>query len=179
MEQQSSIHLKRAQERYAQIAVDLNWDIKVIDPPSGVDLSDGLNANPLVNPEMSALLSAATSTTNDLQVFVVNDLKYSPESILYGIGFAQFAADALGYGGIDGYENTAIINWDLSFSLPGRQVFAHEIGHILTNAGHSGGPLNLMESGDMREIVNDIRGGRRLVPSQQNAVHNNVLSSNQ
>ena len=170
--------MKRAQERYAQIAVDLNWSIKVMDPPSGVNLSDGLTANPLVNPEMSSLFSAATVATNDLEIFFVNDLIYSSGATLYGIGYAKFAATSQGYSGVDGYENTAIINWDASSPLPGRQVIAHEIGHILTNSGHSGGPLNLMESGSVRNTVNNIKGGRRLVSSQQNAVYNNALSSN-
>jgi len=170
--------MKRAQERYAQIAVDLNWSIKVIDPPAGVDLSNGISANPLVNAEMTSLFSAATVATNDLEVFVVNDLRFTPGSTLYGIGLAQFAAASLGYNGVNGYENTAIINWDDSSPLPGRQVFAHEIGHILTNAGHSGGPLNLMESGSKRNTGNDIKGGRRIVPSQQTAVHGSPLSSN-
>lgn len=145
-----SNHWRVACERYAQTGVKIAWGVSISDPPTGVDLSDGIaavavtNANHLSIETRSLISGLGTGTNNaDFHAFYVSGLFWTNAPSLdplYGIGIADYWFDP----SEDGYLYNAIID---SATVADGKLFnpAHEIGHCLTDdVAHHGAAWNIM-----------------------------------
>ncbi len=147
--------LKIAQERYAQVGIKLTWSISFADPPSGVDLSDGLNefSDPSApSAEETALLSSlGTTTTSDLQIFYVNSLSNGSFGESFVEGFAPSALAA----------NVIMSVARRLFTLP------HELGHVLkSDVSHASNTYQLMRGGGT-SATNTLGSSKRITTSEE------------
>jgi hypothetical protein len=153
-------YLKITKERYAQVGVDIDVaSVGIQDPPSGVDLSDGLNImiaptdTTIANEARSMIEGKGTVGSSDIHIFFVNRLAYGtgPQFGLGGFAFADFALEA----GEDDYTYNAFVAAEevSASNKRGGLVTAHELGHLLRDSGHAG------NIGDIPEIQLMIGGG--------------------
>jgi hypothetical protein len=118
----------RMNERYAQICMQVLPTVDVVDPPTGVNLLDGLQTEDPQNPghpgaETLRLLDAlATDSTNDIQMFWVNKL----------VGLDSQGQPVPVNGTTIGTTNNILIS-SVRFLPRPRPPFtaAHELGHVL------------------------------------------------
>ena len=145
--------LLRANEQYAQVGIRLVGTFQTIDPPAGVDLSNGLAEFTRVDAAGDVVLTAEevalmvpanrTAALDDIELYYVNYL--SGTSRGEAVHFSTAPAPR--------FEDSVIISADAMAAVPGRERFvvAHEIGHILLDAGHVTDVLgifvNLMKKG--------------------------------
>jgi Metallo-peptidase family M12B Reprolysin-like len=174
---------KIANERYAQCGVRLNvTHAGVNDPPTGVDLSNGLNTtdssatdllagNGVVSQESKDLITGlgTGASSADIHIFYVNTITTAgfPAG---GTAFADFAFAAS--------EDTFIYNVVLSdptLSPWGGYAAAHELGHLLTNGGHedASGVFPLWHLMHNSLDTNGISGSRRLKQSDATKILSN------
>ena len=155
-----------AQERYAQAGIRLSWSISTEDPPSGVDLSNGLTeytSNTPTAEEKALFDGLATVATNDIQVFYVNFLSPAPGSTGESFSPAQFNGVAVAR-----YTNNLVI----SATTKGFSTLPHELGHLLLNTGgHEGDSKNMMYG--VVDNVNRLLAKKRFRLDQQNTMHSN------
>lgn len=176
---------KIAQERYAQVGVKVNVvSVEVKDPPSGVDLTDGMltlstssDGRPLAQEARSLITALGTKgDSSDIHVFYVNRIQT-------GTGFSGGWATAE-YWHLNtdpDYTYNIFIEYNNSMASSAGITWqgyaaAHELGHLLTNAGHedSSGSYpvwHLMHGSGLS--TNGIMGSRRLKISNQAAIHGN------
>jgi hypothetical protein len=135
---------KEVNERYAQAGIRITHNLSTVDPPLGVDLSDGLTEFIAVGSataeEHSLITGAGTATTDDIHVFYVNHLTSS-----FGEVFREAVFPApLGENIIAGAETTPGGGGTSSVHFN----VAHELGHLLKNDGsHPYNPYQLMRGG--------------------------------
>jgi hypothetical protein len=119
--------MRQVAERFAQMQINVAYTIaEPVDPPSGVDLSDGIDEMPesvSITAEEEALLGVSalrTATDGDIEVYYVNRMS--------GTAFAEsFPASVVD----SQYKNSIIVGANrISY-----QTLAHEAGHLLLNAG--------------------------------------------
>ena len=162
-------------ERYAQVGIKLTWDTPVVsDPPSGVNLSDGLtvrtneNTRWLAEEAKSAIAGVGTvDNLTDIHLIFVPSL-YAGEVTPTGSSVA-------GYWYTNSVDQAYLFNAFLK-NAPTLESFgaaiAHEIGHLLTNAGHAPNscPWRLM----YKKITStDVTGQRRFVAAEETLIRGN------
>lgn len=167
----ANLAIHNANEQLAQVGVLLipNSPIPVVNPPAEVDFTNGLdtsssdsNTGAIIMPdETRKLLDAPyrTAALDDVELYFIN----------------RFAAPARGGEAFpavgllpERYVDTAIVI--VKDGKVGNSPFtiAHEIGHLLTNAGHYQGPLeaaNLMRSSPSE--VDSVIASKRLTNGQE------------
>ena len=127
-----------ANERYAQIGIELTWSTPLVcDPPTGVDLDDGLaviasGQSQSIAVEAMAVVDnlGTTGDTSDIHLFFVNDV-ISETSSVNGVALADYW--------LQGNQNAYLDNFFVKAGLPvkkGGITIAHELGHLLTNYAH-------------------------------------------
>ena len=124
--------LRAINERFAQMGIKVEATVDApVDPPAGVDLSDGLTeypdlvggAIPMTDEEKALLGTAALRTVadDDVEVYFVNALSNRS----YGEAFwAAGVPDAK-------YKNSVVIQ----STREAFWILAHEVGHVLLNSG--------------------------------------------
>jgi hypothetical protein len=155
-------YVKTANEIYAPVGIRFDATIQIVDPPAGVDLSNGFDEFTRLDPrgkiimtaEEKALLGAAalrTPAKDDIEVYFVEGMRFSN-----GESFPVSAVpDAKYVDSIILNSNTMVYN-----TLP------HEIGHVLMdNGSHLEGVIgvnkvNLMV--DVYQIKNQVTDSRRI-----------------
>src|SRR5690606_34265441 len=102
--------LLAARERYAQTGIWLDWAIVEVDPPAGVDLTDGLAFSAYsMTPEVAKLfLGLASNSMDDMEIFVVDAFDSPPSEQWAGYAYPQFS-----YWG-NKAVNSVLINGSLS-----------------------------------------------------------------
>lgn len=169
-----------AQERYAQVGINLDYSIVVRDPPAGVNLADGLlvsahnTLQTALPPESKALIDAlgTKGNPNDIHVFYVKQLRggTSVDKFAGGLALPEYIFNSLDP---DYSYNIFIDGPDSNTSLTrGGYVAAHELGHLLRDARHEGDRdparvgdrWHLMADGILETPAapNEILGSRRL-----------------
>ncbi len=152
-----------AQQQYAQVGVRLKWTVRFADQPrkvvededmhGDVNLADGLTI-PVIEPEEMESLALGkrtdwvggvairgpirTSSEGDVDLFVIN--YFSEPTVRNGQTVYDEYKDALGYSFIATRSGVVDDTADVSVvSAKNRAPFvvAHEIGHVLTNYGHT------------------------------------------
>ena len=125
-----SFHLKPANEIYAQVGIRFTATVQIVDPPAGVDLSDGFkdflefdaDGKIKMTDEEKALLNSValrTEAADDIEVYYVNTM---------AIGYAEaFIASKVP----DSKYTDSIV----SRALTPENTLAHEIGHVLMDDG--------------------------------------------
>ncbi len=172
-------YVRITKERYSQVGVKIVDQVVVKDPPAGVDLIDGLTvqATPTedtISTEARKLIEGSgTVGAADIHIFYVNDIAYSAGLRPAGLAFADFALAE----SEDKYTYNAFVSTlKTSRSIPyGGIVTAHELGHLLTDAGHanSGGPLSGIQLMIDGASENGILGAKRFRISDQEKIQNN------
>jgi hypothetical protein len=155
----------KANESFAQVGVLLIPAIQFIDPPAGVDLSNGLDGfttpGPSETAEEQALMVPGTRTaaTDDVELYFVNFIVGGGTSEWKGESFPAYAVSD------SKYADSVIIakNYYSLFTV------AHELGHVLLDDGtHYTGPVrttNLMRNGGT-SAIDLVTGSKRWTPGQ-------------
>ena len=164
----ADVTMRWANEQFAQIGLLIIPTYIAVDPPAGVNLTDGLDVHPVtardsngkvqVTPEEAALLAhpLRTNATDDVELFFVN--YFEPDDRRGEAFFASVNPDAR-------FDDAVIIRKNF-----GKFTVAHELGHILLDKGHYLGPLkyaNLMHS---PTSIEEVTGTKRLLMSQQTLI---------
>lgn len=158
--------LALANQQYGQICVKLSAAISIVDPPAGVDLSDGLDEFTVAGvptAEEKALLDGlATASTADIQMFWVNSLSNGSRGEAF-IPQSSTGANAK-------YANNEIVsNSRTPFTL------GHELGHVLLNEGaHHGTQTNLMRNST--SPANAVDASKRLDTTQETTIRSHALA---
>jgi len=176
-------YFKIANERYAQVGVKLDLIGPVLqDPPLGVDLSDGLTVIPsLHDPEICAetaniLDHLGTTSNGDIHVFFVNRLYTLKGPDPAGLAFCAFRyPDELNhtYNAFVGADSLGLPRY--STNNYGGYVVAHELGHLLRNAGHVDNDMPIPKIQIMIEGVladDGILGSKRFRVADENIIQN-------
>jgi hypothetical protein len=176
-------YFKIANERYAQVGVKLDLIGPVLkDPPVGVDLSDGLTVIPSLHDseicaETANILDHLGTTSNgDIHVFFVNRLYTLKGPDPAGIAFCAFRyPDELNhtYNAFVGADSLGLPRY--STNSYGGYVVAHELGHLLRNAGHVDNDMPIPKIQIMIEgaLVDDgILGSKRFRVADENIIQN-------
>ncbi len=132
--------LEHARERFWQIGIDLTWSTpEICNPPAGMDLTDEFLVR--TDPTNRVLTACArqliatvgtAGNTNDIHlIFLANPM----DGTLPLSGFSTFSS------ALDPIENDYLFNSFLNVTefadtVYGGTIVAHELGHLLTNAGH-------------------------------------------
>jgi len=173
-----------AMERYAQCGVRLNvTHAGIKDPPTGVDLIDGLNltdsfpddfesGEAFVSREAKDLITGlGTGGSNTvIRVFYVNSINhagFSPD----GAAIADFAYAP----GDDAFTYNVVLT-NLNLSPWGGYAAAHELRHLLTNGGHKDSDGTTFPLWHLMHPVldtNGISGSRRFKQSDATRILSN------
>jgi hypothetical protein len=165
---------KIVRERYAQLGVDITWSGPVIkDPPSGVDLSDGLlvvesSAPKKIAAETKTLIDAygTKGDRTDIHVFYANDVK-GWGSAQGGIALADYWFDE----SEEDYLDNILLD-DSTSSPWGGYAAAHELTHITTDTDHPTAlTWRLMHGAVLR--TTGVTGSRRLTVSEETTIKGN------
>ena len=170
-------HWRIVSERYAQVGVEVEVvSYRFVDPPSGVNLSDGrsvqdLGATVLEDEAKTLIGNIGTIGTEDIHVFYVNDLDIGGAGGPRGIAIASFAFDE----SESQYAYNAFIARNAS--SPYGLVAAHELGHLLTNDGHGETETpfpywRLMFGGGLSNA--GITGSKRLNEDEEEKIHSDT-----
>jgi hypothetical protein len=112
----------RMNQRYAQICMQVQASVAFKDPPTGVNLADGLDVKDSQDPiaaETIRLLNAfATASTDDIQMFWVKEINSPIGTITSGVTI--------------GDTNNIVMS-----SIRAPLTAAHELGHVLCGGGAS------------------------------------------
>jgi hypothetical protein len=158
-----------AKERYAQVGVSISWATPTIhDPPTGVDLTDGLTARTstlsrvLASEAKAAINGCGTlGDLTDIHLFYVDEVK---------IGSGLVGGSAIADYWYDETEEDYIYNIFMSDSTSSPwapYAVAHELGHLLTDAGHASDSWRLMHSS---LSLTGETGSRRFVSSEETSI---------
>ncbi len=158
----------RANEQYAQVGIRLVPNVQVVDPPAGVDLSNGLeefSSAPggivTMTEEEKALLGATelrTAATDDVELYFVNYLSDNSR----GEAFPNSRVADHKYG------DSAIVSAKNATLIGDPFTEAHEIGHVLLDTGHYSAALkqaNLMVA--YPSTTDTERASKRLTEGQE------------
>lgn len=157
-------------QRFAQVGVGITWSSPVVcDPPTGVDLSDGLTvryANDSTNlaDEAKALISGLGTAGNpdDIHVFFVTRVK-AGDHLKAGSAVANYY-----YMGTEDqpYWYNAFLS---SNSCPDRLGYgvAHELAHLLGVSHHATETWRLMHPSI---VLDGIKGSRRLSSEEETSI---------
>lgn len=163
-----------ARERYVQVGVDIQWSgPTIIDPPTGVDLADGLLVR---DPAGSTVLAAeaknlivgagTTNTAADIHVFYVNDVM-AGSTPLGGSAVADYYYDE----SEDPFTYNVFIS-DSTSSPWGGYAAVHELTHLTTDDGHpTADTWRLMHGGSL--TTTGATGSRRLTVSEETTIRGN------
>jgi hypothetical protein len=168
-------HWKIVSERYAQVGVKIVVDTySYRDPPTGVDLADGLKIHErgstvLSGEAKSVISNLGTIGTDDIHIFYVPRIDIG-NVVDHGVAIADFGFDEID----DPYTYNAFVAKDVASPHYGLTA-AHELGHLLTNDGHGETTtpfpyFRLMYGGGLSD--NGIMGSKRL-----NGIEGNKIRS--
>lgn len=134
--------------RYAQANINISFgNVTTADPPAGVDLTDGIaqaDANYLPSVVKAVLDEVGTPSTDDIFIFYVPSITTGVPGYpnrgargfaLYDSAFPQSADKPYTYNIFIGVNEANVI------------TTAHELGHILTDAGHPESEGGIIEVG--------------------------------
>jgi len=159
--------LKVAQERFAQVAIDLNWTILEKEQPAGVDLTNGFSefqTNTPTAEERALIDGLGTAATNDIHAFYVSH--FVPNGSL-GEAFPPYyftnAQDAK-------YLNNVIISKNRT-----PETLAHELVHVVADIAHEASSLNLMHA-LLPPAPTQITHPRRMTKNQEQKLQNSSLA---
>ncbi len=168
--------LTAANETYAQVGVRLTWTVQFAEEPKktrnddmDVNLSNGLLVPPISDIEARSMIRGyrvlvgstaipiRTAATDDVELFIINYFADGGGNSLTGFRGLSFPPAAMSL-----HPDSPDIVDSVIVSARYRTTFtvAHEIGHILTNAGHYGDPPGtftplLVQPNLMRRITSD------------------------
>jgi len=158
-------------ERYAQVGVHVTWAINIVDPPAAINFADGIHAmsaadHQKVSTEMKELIDThgTNANTDDIHAFYVETLHSTPGKNVNGVAIADFAFDE----SEEPYINNII--FDNSRSI---LTAPHELGHILTDAGHEADSFNIMYAAPAAQ--NTVVAKKRWFEFQEQSIHNSNL----
>jgi len=176
-------YLRITKERYAQVGVDIEVvRVAIEDPPPGVDLSDGLTVQTtpsettISNEARSLIQRWGTVGSADIHIFYVNNIVYDVGLSPMGIAFAHFALAASEE---DYTYNAFVSTMKVASSVQlGGLVTAHELGHLLRDAGHAPNTgaipeIQLMIRGRDMVAADGILSSKRLSNSDETAIQGN------
>ena len=176
--------LKVAQERFAQVGLKFTWGaITTMDPPSGVDLSDGLTVQGFTPGDLGKVHAEARALVAGSPPMTI--CVYYVSGIINGGGGVVFGGTATGYAltdsGLDASEDAYTYK---AFVAQGaaRLVLAHELAHLLTDGGHVdtyeyGASRNLLTGGGVSSSIGSF-GSKRINPSQEIRILANPRTKN-
>ena len=171
---------KIANERYSQVGIKVNiQSLEIKDPPTGVDLTDGsltvsasATGRPLADEAKNAIAALGTKgNSSDIHVFYVNQVQIG-STFLGGIALADYY-----YGSTDPDFTYNIFIKTIALTPWSGYAAAHELGHLLTNAGHEDAYgvdysiWHLMYGNTLN--TNGITGSRRLNSINQTSIQGN------
>ena len=170
-------HMRIIKERYAQVGVKIDVvSVGIQDPPPGVDLVDGLSLTrpsgiPVSDEARSLIKGKGTTDTSDICLFYVNYMQAAgAPGILYGYAYTASSLIAEE----DPYTYNAFISTvHTNSSIPlGGIVSAHELGHLLRDAGHADYVGDVPETQLMIEgaAADGILGAKRLSNSDETKI---------
>jgi len=182
---------KAVAERFAQVGVKINYTIRYgVDPPFA--LPTGVNfltaAEKITVPpfdieintptaEMRQLILDTPLSAADYNVFYVTQMRAGigtdPDQPARGVAYFSGAG-----GGWEHPENAPYLNNAFVSSQGAAEatllVAAHELGHLLTNAGHYGGAQSLMTNQAPMSDDRSATGTKRLDSGRQAAINQNL-----
>lgn len=157
-------------ERYAQVGVTIVYNVTIEDPPSGVDLTDGLlvrdfSTNRVLATEAKELIASCgtVGTNNDIHVFYVNTVMVGPNQ-----AYGSAVADYYYYPSENDYLYNAFI--DNSVNKPFNA--AHELAHLLADAPHVSEEFNVLYSST--STANFPAATKRLDTTQETNIRGNA-----
>ncbi|MBI4738682.1 hypothetical protein HY772_03840 [Candidatus Woesearchaeota archaeon] len=174
-----------AVERYAQVSVTLTYSISIQDPPTGVNLNDGISATAwtndrLVNQELRNLINGLGTGNNntDFHAFYVNELywRWGPNpppgqdaDPLYGVAIADYWFDE----SEEGYLYNIIIDRS---TIPNNKLFTvpHELAHCLADTFHHTDEWNILYT--PTSTSNTVTSTKRFDETQGGRVYDNQHS---
>ncbi|MEO2089484.1 MAG: hypothetical protein ABGY75_08310, partial [Gemmataceae bacterium] len=187
-----------ANETYAQVGVRLTWgQVQFADEPAGVNLSNGLRIAGAQREDIPMLRGRnagtnqpyMTAATDDVELFLVNYFADAADTSLPAVRGMSITASGVIDPAFADLADSSIVSVTNKYPF----TIAHEIGHVLTNAGHYGDPPatltpvqvqpNLMRDGTSaqdrldpyQETVNNLTfwttGSKRLNDDQQTAIY--------
>jgi len=184
-------HLYTARETFAQIGVNLTWDIEFPSVPSDVILSDDLPIFDPNHPDKYYVFSETKSlveqrgtvpSTDDIDVFYIRNGRFD-ETQQYFLG-VQIRPGIRSAGGVHpsdmGYSYNVFINArhkdDMGNPVSVFRPFtlAHELTHLLSDDGdHSADSWNLMHktTSETKSLITDTK---RLNSTQEEKIHEDV-----
>jgi hypothetical protein len=169
-------HFRIVNERFAQVAVNVIVDSYTYqDPPSGVDLSDGLKVSNLgstilADEVKNVITNLGTVGSSDIHIFYVPRIDVG-NLVDHGVAIADFYFDETE----DPFTYNAFVAKDVNNPFYGLTV-AHELGHLLTNFGHGETTTNpfpyyhLMYGNGLSDI--GILGSKRLYNTDEDKIQN-------
>lgn len=173
-------HIRIMKERFAQVGVKIEFStVELKDPPPGVDLSDGLTltrpSGELVSEEAKKLIEKwGTTETTDIHIFYVNSLHALGSGILRGLAFTSYTMPE----GFEDYSYNAFVSTErTNGSIPvGGIVAAHELAHLLRNAGHAGSVGDVPDTQLMIEYTSTdgVMGSKRLSNPDEALIQGNT-----
>lgn len=129
-------------ERYAQVGIAVNYTVSIQDPPSGVDLTDGLLVreaiyNHVLAAEAKALIAAYGTVGNnaDIHIFYVNTVVVG-EVRPYGSAVADYYYYPS--------ENDYLYNIFINNAVNKPFTAAHELAHLLADDPESNEEFNVL-----------------------------------
>ena len=164
--------LEKARARYAQVGVNVTWsEPEVCDPPSGVNLLNGLtvrtnNSDHVLAREAKDIIEACGTigTTTDIHIFYVTFLDVGTENPPGGMAVTR---EWFNQPSEAPYLYNIFIKADSNPEGAG-YALAHEMGHLLNNPNHASEKWRLMHE----EIdLNGVFGSRRFVTSEAVNIH--------
>jgi hypothetical protein len=159
---------KLVRERYAQVGVTVNWSGPTIaDPPSGVDLTDGfkirdpMSANVLTAEARSLIAGlGTTNTTADIHVFYINSIQGALGTAVADYWYAPSE---------DSYLYNVVLGADRGLFDP-----AHELGHLLTDAGYGTGVAQVNLMYEATYTTNSVTTMKRINLDQETKIRGNA-----
>lgn len=158
--------MKMVQERYAQVGVKVEYAIVERDPPAGVDLTDGVTVRDVseshtLSAEGKSFLDglATVGAAKDVHIFFINRAKIGADDVR-GTAVADYWYDE----SEESYTyNLFVANISTPFTA------AHELGHLLTDAGHHAAEINLMKTST--DQTNTLGATKRFDTDQETRIH--------
>lgn len=161
--------LKNSKQKFSQLGINLTWeDLLVVDPPAGVNLTDGItirtnSSSRKLAAEAKAAIAGIGTVGNltDIHIIFANTLK-TGDDFIGGSAVADYWYDE----SEEGYLYNVFMSRNDVVEWSGC-VIAHECGHLLTDTGHVANTWQIMHNG---AVLSGVTGSRRFVPSEETVI---------